>query len=291
MVIDRKILYYFSLGSFLSLWFCSCEKEKMGVDEKKRIVYSTIEDDMGFEKLPPSKPGEWLYHFREKGQTFEEYKAEVRNIKTEKRSTIYIQPLGTLSEMDKEILDKMREYATIFFFSSAMVNEPISIPEGSFNKNRWQFDANKILLKLEKIKPDDALAYVGVMSEDLYIEGLNFVFGLGSFDKCTGVYSLARYGDDYKIRLKRALKVMTHEMGHILSMNHCIFYRCIMCGSNSLPEADRRPMHLCPVCLEKLEWNIKFDRSERYRRLIDFYKQLGFEEEANFLSNLQSISE
>ena len=30
-----------------------------------------------------------------------------------------------------------------------------------------------------------------------------------------------------------------------------------MNGVNSLPEADRRPLHLCPVCLRKVLWNLQ----------------------------------
>lgn len=41
-------------------------------------------------------------------------------------------------------------------------------------------------------------------------------------------------------------------------------------------------MHLCPVCLKKLEWNLKFDRNERHRKLRNFYKKVGFEKEADF---------
>lgn len=258
----------------------------MKPDEKKRLVYSTIKDEMGFKRLPPPKPGDWLYAFHEDGQTVEEYKIEVKNLKTDKRTTIYIQPLGDLDERFSKILDEMKNYAEAFFSSKVILNKAIPIPKESFNKNRAQFDAEKILIVLEKTRPADALAYVGVMEKDLYVEGLNFVFGLGSFDKRVGVYSLARYGDDYKMRLKRALKVMVHEIGHILSMRHCIFYKCIMNGSNFLKESDGRPMHLCPVCFEKLNLSIGIEKAEHYRRLWRFYSRVGFKEEADFAKNL-----
>lgn len=261
---------------------------EMSVQEKKRMVYSSIEDDSDWERLPPPKPREWLAVFDEEGQTFEEYKRQVRNIKTDKRTTIYIQPLGNLNARFVRILKEMREYAQVYFCTKAILNGPLPIPQESFNSRRQQFDADKILQSLIQRRPSDALAYVGVMEWDLYVKDINFVFGLASLDERVGVYSMARYGDDYRMRLKRVLKVMTHEIGHILSMRHCIFYKCTMCGSNSLAESDRRPIHLCPVCLKKLEWNLKFDRNERYRRLRDFYRKVGFEKEAAFAAR-QSI--
>jgi hypothetical protein len=36
----------------------------------------------------------------------------------------------------------------------------------------------------------------------------------------------------------------------------CTAYACLMNGSNHQEEKDRRPMHLCPVCLRKLCWNL-----------------------------------
>jgi hypothetical protein len=39
-------------------------------------------------------------------------------------------------------------------------------------------------------------------------------------------------------------------------------------------------MYLCPVDLRKLEWNCGFDRVERYRKLLDFYRKVGLKDDA-----------
>lgn len=51
----------------------------------------------------------------------------------------------------------------------------------------------------------------------------------------------------------RFLQVMTHEVCHMFGLKHCIWMQCLMNGSNHLEESDRRPPHLCPVCLRKLQ--------------------------------------
>jgi archaemetzincin len=56
-----------------------------------------------------------------------------------------------------------------------------------------------------------------------------------------------------------------------------------MNGSNHLAESDARPLHLCPVDLHKLQWSVGFDVVERYRRLLDFHRRAGFEDEAQWL--------
>ena len=58
-----------------------------------------------------------------------------------------------------------------------------------------------------------------------------------------------------------------------------------MNGSNLLQESDARPMHLCPVCLRKLQFSIGFDVVDRYRKLLIFYQKVGFEQEARWVSN------
>eukprot|EP01084_Bolivina_argentea_P300403 517993_1 len=46
-----------------------------------------------------------------------------------------------------------------------------------------------------------------------------------------------------KIFLKRCIKVLVHELGHLFGMGHCVFFECIMNGSMHLDEADTRPIY------------------------------------------------
>ena len=70
-------------------------------------------------------------------------------------------------------------------------------------------------------------------------------------------------------------KVMTHEVGHMFGLKHCVFYECAMNGSNSGEESARRPFWLCPVCLRKLQHVINFDVLERYEALKSVCAELG----------------
>jgi archaemetzincin len=69
----------------------------------------------------------------------------------------------------------------------------------------------------------------------------------------------------------------------MFGIEHCVWFRCLMNGSNHLAESDARPLHLCPVDLRKLQWSTGFDVVKRYRRLLDFHRQEGFEDEAQWL--------
>jgi archaemetzincin len=75
-----------------------------------------------------------------------------------------------------------------------------------------------------------------------------------------------------------------------LGIEHCIWYRCLMNGSNHLAESDARPLHLCPVDLRKLQWSVGFDVAERYRVLCDVYRRAGFGDEAQWMEKrIQAI--
>jgi archaemetzincin len=150
-----------------------------------------------------------------------------------------------------------------------------------------------VLPLLRQRWPEDAFALVGITMVDLYPDPpWNFVFGQASLRDRTGVYSYAHYdpkfygearADASPLTLRRSGKVLAHETGHMFGIQHCIWYGCLMNGSNHLEESDERPFHLCPVDLRKLQWSIGFDVVARYRNLLAFARQENFREEAQWL--------
>merc|ERR1711924_451945 len=107
-----------------------------------------------------------------------------------------------------------------------------------------------------------------------------------------GVFSFARYdapgsediegsrisAQDDHLRcvrlLKKAVKVMSHELGHCFGMKHCVHFNCLMQGSNSAAEASKKFFELCPLCLRKTYFAVEFDAFERYRRLQAWIENL-----------------
>ena len=70
---------------------------------------------------------------------------------------------------------------------------------------------------------------------------------------------------------------MVHEITHMFGLKHCIYFECTMNGSNGSFEGGRHPVvTLCPVCLIKLQMNIKFDVKERYEKLVEASAAVGF---------------
>src|SRR5439155_806815 len=156
-----------------------------------------------------------------------------------------------------------------------------------------QLLTSDVLALLRRELPADAFSLSAFTREDLYPEDTwNFVFGQASLRERVGVFSFARYDPAFfgeplgagadRLRLRRALNVMAHETGHMFGLAHCVWFSCVMNGSNHLEETDRRPFHPCPVCLHKLAWSVRFDVVQRYAMLERLFRGAGFADEADW---------
>lgn len=99
-----------------------------------------------------------------------------------------------------------------------------------------------------------------IVDLDLFVPGLNFVFGEASPRKGVCIISLTRlrqefYGLKPEIPLffQRAAKEAVHELGHTFGLSHCRDSRCVMFFSNSLSDTDRKKALFCERCHKKLK--------------------------------------
>jgi archaemetzincin len=274
--------------------------ELTGLPPVLRRAFSA--DASEFEPIPKPGPHDWLTVHPESGQTFNEFKASGPNRPSDSRRVIYLQPLGEFAADCSPPIEKLREFASAFFALKVKALPAVSLDASKFttrhnpNTGNLQILASDVLDFLKARVPADAFCLLAITMEDLYPEASwNFVFGQASLRERVGVYSFARYdpafygqprGSDYEtLLLRRSCKVLAHETGHMFGLAHCTFFNCLMNGSNHLVESDRRPLHLCPVCLRKLQWSMGFDVLERYRALERVIRADGFVGEADWLTD------
>ncbi len=83
---------------------------------------------------------------------------------------------------------------------------------------------------------------------------------------------------------------MTHEIGHMFGLKHCIYYECTINGSNGpFDGAKVKNKVLCPVCTFKLKLNVKFDTKARYEALAQASRALGLESRAVNYERLRDL--
>lgn len=257
------------------------------------LITAIQPDPQLFDPIPNPGPSDWLANYKESGQTFKEFMESSRRIPDEQRTTIYILPLVFFENVvPSDVVNQLTEFASIFFSMPVKVLQTESFSQHvSHRTNEFsglvQVHAGQILNKLMNLLPTDAFCLGAITMCDLYPrDSWNFVFGLASMNDRVGVYSLARYmpgfdegiasstaalsSDEKSILLKRSCLLMCHEMCHMFGLNHCIYFHCLMNGSNHFEESDNTPLQLCPVCLRKLHASCQFDITDRYSKLANF---------------------
>ncbi|XP_029954544.1 archaemetzincin-2 [Salarias fasciatus] len=286
--------------------------------------YTKEEKRLLGEGLRPGQPGslfqpitllsdsDWISAHPEEPQDFQSfYRDPHRKIPSATHRTIYLQTIGSFGDSGVEAdlyVDWLRDFCQAFYHGlPVQLLPPVSVSETrcSFRINssshNLQILTGDLLRFLKMRKPKDAFCIVGLTMIDLYPkDSWNFVFGQASLREGMGVFSFARYDDNFysssyagRLRTRRALKprdysvfeghytppitstlllrsckTMTHELGHIFGITHCQWMDCVMQGSNHLEESDRRPLDFCPICLHKLQVSVGFKIAERYQALL-----------------------
>jgi archaemetzincin len=259
--------------------FLSCNSKKSDYFE------AIAENDI---KLFPPKPGDWLYSYKEKGQSFEQFLNSKHIIPSKGNNVIYLQPIGKFDSLQAKQIQLVKEYLEIFFQLKTKTLDNVSndvIPKHARRigpDQNEQFLAGFILDSvLKKEKPQNGIGLMALTEVDLYPKPeWSFVFGLASYRDKIAVSSMYRMQKeaDFSLALERLLKICSHEIGHMFGLHHCIEASCVMNGTNSMIETDSHSIRLCSLCQRKLNSGFKYDNLKRLKELEEFFQENNLNE-------------
>ncbi len=168
--------------------------------------------------------------------------------------------VAAIDPVGMEILGATCDAVERYFEAVCFIEEPLTPPESAYDPARRQYRSDVILGYLNLLAPDKVEKVLAVTELDLYVPGLNFVFGQAILNGRPAVVSVARlrpefYGDppNLSLLLERVQKEVTHEMGHLYGLEHCADRRCVMSFSNSIVEVDMKGQNFCPTCHKTLQ--------------------------------------
>ncbi|NGZ97200.1 MAG: archemetzincin [Nitrospira sp. WS110] len=162
---------------------------------------------------------------------------------------IKVQILPFAETPQRDLTGLIEELASVGIEAALLPRASVVAP--SYNPQRRQYNAE---ILLDRIRRAPGHCVLGVTSQDLYVEGLNFVFGLADISGKAAVISLHRLrtGADDMLFRARAVKEAVHELGHTRGLRHCSNPRCVMAFSNSLADTDRKGKEFCSRCAQKI---------------------------------------
>ncbi len=128
----------------------------------------------------------------------------------------------------------------------------------AYDSRRNQYHSTRILALLERqLQSLRVEKLLGVAAFDLYVPGMNFVFGEARRPGRVGVISTRRLKPppphEFALFEERVVKEAVHEIGHMLGLGHCADELCVMHFSERLADTDRKNEDFCKNCQSDLK--------------------------------------
>jgi archaemetzincin len=172
------------------------------------------------------------------------------------RMVIQIVPLG---KIDPVVLKDLQKNLGDIFQAEVLIGDEETLVQESYDARRWQYLSLPILESLTRRGGRGGQKILGIMDEDVYTPGLNFIFGQADAGSGVALISLSRLRQDFYglppnrgLFLERIIKEAVHEIGHLCHLEHCPDAGCVMHFSNSLADTDRKGGSFCPACRRRL---------------------------------------
>jgi archaemetzincin len=172
-------------------------------------------------------------------------------------SAIHI--LNASAVADEHLLNVSRAAGRIFGLKADVSPAHLAL-DRAFDPSRQQYNSTALLAQLVRSFSGSQDKYAAIVTVDLHIPILTFVFGEAQLDGIAAVVSIHRLANQFyglprddQVMLERLGKEVVHELGHTFGLYHCHHFECVMRSSTYVEEIDLKRNWLCDECQARLD--------------------------------------
>ncbi|MHB1050222.1 MAG: archaemetzincin family Zn-dependent metalloprotease [Bacteroidota bacterium] len=170
---------------------------------------------------------------------------------------IRLVPLHPVSD---EIVQTLVAPIASVFRTEVSIEQPLhGVINAVYDLSRGQYNSTDLIRILIQEYGNMPTKVLGIVSVDLFVPILTYVFGEAQLDGSTGVMSTYRLDDavyglqhDPVLMFERCLKESVHELGHTYGLLHCKNFDCAMHASTTVDDIDLKGAGLCENCLQQI---------------------------------------
>ncbi len=167
--------------------------------------------------------------------------------------------LISLGYFDRQLLEVVAEDVSNSFKLAVETKVHFHDLEPYYDSNRKQYNANMLLDYVEKELNHKSHKTIGLVSVDLFIPILTYIFGQAYLNGNSAIASLYRLQNElYGLKKNdlllqdRLIKEINHELGHSFGLIHCHHPDCVMQSSTYVEDIDQKSKNFCPSCMEQI---------------------------------------
>jgi archaemetzincin len=176
----------------------------------------------------------------------------------EKLINVGIQPFN---DFDTALVNTAVKEIQEFYGFRAVKLSSRTMPQKAWYEPRKRYRADSLLIWLETNKPDSIDYIMGLTGKDISCTNGNYadwgIFGYGYIAGPACVIStlrLKRDNPNFEKLSDRFVKVLLHELGHNIGLEHCPTVGCLMEDANgTIVTVDNEKKELCPLCMQKIK--------------------------------------